>query len=236
LAICLAVYLFIVSAKAAEVSILGMDVNKDSPICTVSLTGIIETGDADKLESQLKILDHQLSSSGISPFPGGRKLCLNSQGGSFKEALKIASKVVDEGITTVVPAETSCLSSCAVVFMAGGYLGAENSYFSNRFLHVSGVLTFQISYPEKSSDRDSYAAAINDVRNLIRLGKEHGRDAAILPVWLITEMLGSPQGKTVPIKTINEAMRAQIKLIGIAQPKTISTNMLCNACFNFFSK
>src|ERR1700730_2204704 len=180
-----------------------MDVNKDTPTCSVSLTGIIETGDADKLESKLKILDHQLSSSGISPLPGGRKLCLDSQGGSFREALKIASKVIDESITTVVPADTLCLSSCAVVFMAGGYLGGENSYFSNRFLHVNGGLTFQISYPEKSSDRDSYAAAINDVRDLIKLGKAHGRDATILPLWLISGMLSLRQGKKGPIKIGN---------------------------------
>ena len=49
-------------------------------------------------------------------------LSLDSKGGSFEEALRIANLLLARYVTTTIQDNHECLSACAIIFMAGTYL------------------------------------------------------------------------------------------------------------------
>lgn len=119
--------------------------------CNVRLSGEIVEGDHTRLR---EIYDLTGSGSQGKVFSGGQLapsfLCLDSSGGSYAEALKIAKFLTGSGaIATVVEAGRSCFSACAVIFMAGSnsfHLGQA----PGRWLHVRGRLGFHAPFLEKS--------------------------------------------------------------------------------------
>lgn len=228
-AFCCLIFIAVNTAQGAEFSIVSSDLDKQSPTCTISMNGVITEGDTDKLKAlDLKLFRDFPEKEG---WPGGIKLCLNSSGGSFREALNIAKEIVASDITTVIQPMISCLTTCGIVFIAGGY-SVETAYFSNRYLHRSGRLSLSIGSPEEN--QGTYATAIGEIGELIGLRK--GTNSTVIPVPLLIRLLSSFGGPPVAIETVSDALRADITVFGIAVPKAVNTTTLCNACFNFFSK
>ena len=71
-------------------------------------------------------------------------LSLNSDGGSFEEALKIARFIAEgrDEIATLVERDAVCLSACAVIFMFGAEDAGDAGIKRQRYLEAGGVLGF----------------------------------------------------------------------------------------------
>lgn len=102
--------------------------------CTHFLNGSITRGDAAKIR---KAVDDY----GI----GVVRICLNSNGGNFAEAVAIAKVVISTRTATALEAHTKCLSACAFIFMAGSY-GRSDINIPNRAMHVTATLGFHAPF------------------------------------------------------------------------------------------
>jgi hypothetical protein len=80
-------------------------------LATISLTGEVVKGDAEKFESLIKDTTTQGRVSLV--------LSLHSGGGLIDEAFKIASTVNDTGVATLVAEGATCSSACFIIFTAG---------------------------------------------------------------------------------------------------------------------
>ena len=86
------------------------------------------------------------------------RLCLNSEGGSLQEAMRIVSYLrhrgtqTADGVTAAVARGDACISACAYIFLAGrftrfaGLAGYDGANSSNALLHPLGLL--QLHAPE----------------------------------------------------------------------------------------
>lgn len=106
----------IVGSANAEVAVVAGDESSDAPI--VMLSGEVNEADVNAIAE----FDHVLS------------LMLNSEGGSVRAAVQIGRIVRDRGWMTWVSPEGQCLSSCALIYIAGvkrqndGVVGLHRPY------------------------------------------------------------------------------------------------------------
>jgi len=107
--------------------------------CHAMLSGVIVEGDADRLRQLLP----GESDWGVYAM-GTPTLCLDSPGGSFREALEIARYLSTTGIQTHVAANDECLSACAISFLGGTYMWYEEGIASDRgrSIHATARLGF----------------------------------------------------------------------------------------------
>ncbi len=213
------------------------DLNDVLP-CNISLSGPIEKGDARKLRSAFN--DGKFHSEG--PYA---KLCLDSRGGLYSEALVLAEFLLNNFVSTVVPDGAECYSACAIVFMAGLERQEEGGRGVARSLHVGGKLGFHAPFisleqlPDarygKQDVFKTYQAAVRGIQKLVKLGRGIGPDLKIVPKGLLGEMLAIDPDNFYVIDTVYRALRFEIDLFGYRPVRQISSRTLCNACRNFFS-
>lgn len=207
--------------------------------CEYELTGELTDGDAAKL----RVL--------AAPHNGEfeRALCLNSSGGSFSEALKIAEFImVDEPyIRTVVGPGHECYSACALVFLAGARRNTSERV-PDRWLHVTAKLGFHAPYIEPSQFRQrqmsgedlaaAYDAAMQSSQRLLALlGRQtYQRYRASPDPWvspgLIQRFLKKSRNEFYVIDTVGKASAFNIALYGTNPPNVFSAGDLENACEN----
>lgn len=194
--------------------------------CTLSLDGPITPNDSAFFDT-LKADD-----------PG--ILCLNSEGGSYDAALKIATVALDIGIATVVPESAGCFSACAIIFMAGSTFG-EIGTFPSRSLHIRGKIGFHAPYLVETGQRidtqtaaRAYRAATAALGRLIKIIAESNslEKSSILPMPLLAEMLVAEPNQAYEIDTVGKAIEYKVSLIGLLEPAVISKEMACTACTN----
>lgn len=117
----------------------------------VHVSGQIAKGDADRLAALVR--DAGLSnclSAGYCPFTN--VISLDSPGGNFAEALRMAELVRAENFVTVLGENTRCESACALVFLAG-LTTYEGFFFPRRFAHITaqlGVHQPALTLPERT--------------------------------------------------------------------------------------
>jgi hypothetical protein len=102
--------------------------------CTHFLNGTIARGDAAKVKLAIETY-------GI----GVVRLCLNSTGGDFAEAVKISRIVISSRTGTALEPHSKCLSACAFIFMAGSY-GRSDVNIPSRVMHVTATLGFHAPF------------------------------------------------------------------------------------------
>lgn len=125
--------------KAAEIAVIdARTLSFDEVVagaCSLTLTGPIVPGDADRLRGLLE-QKFPLEHDDFNP-----SLCLDSPGGSLDEGVKIAEVLGGHFTATIVPAGAECLSACAVAFM-GGTFGWYEYIFNMRIIHPDARLGF----------------------------------------------------------------------------------------------
>ena len=104
----------------------------------IELSGAIGHGDAERLESLLRTQGLlQCYFEGYCPI--SPVLSLRSEGGSVEAALELARVIQRYQMTTYIPLDATCASSCAFVF-AAGYTEYEGIFMPRRVLHGSSRL------------------------------------------------------------------------------------------------
>jgi len=212
-----------------------------TPTCDVRLTGEIEAGDADAVLVALKAVDRKTA-------PGQRlrhewehehgvfvpRLCLDSGGGSFAEAISfIRATMKQVSFASVVEAGAECYSACALIFL-GGHLNQGDGYIElYRRLHIAGKLGFHAPYISATapgaSDKllsASYRAGVTAVSELLNL------DGKLFPRSLLTEFLKAGPDEFFQLERVGHVAAGGIVLTGYARPTAIHEGQIANVCIN----
>ncbi|SHJ03942.1 hypothetical protein SAMN05444000_104232 [Shimia gijangensis] len=77
--------------------------------CFGTLRGVLERGDADRIKPVLE--DRRVAN--------GKRLCLDSPGGSLVEGVRLAELLIETRRGTAIDKGAQCESACALAFMGG---------------------------------------------------------------------------------------------------------------------
>lgn len=186
--------------------------------CTHLLSGEIEAGDADKL---MRIM-------GSIP-----RICLDSPGGSYKEALEIIRRAKGKQFKTIVPSGARCLSACALIFLAGNW-SLENKPLPWRKLHIRGKLGFHGPYVElpntsfsREDTEEAYRAGVTAIAQLLQTGTK-----SLFPQSLLAQALTVGPREFLYVDTVGKAGGWKILLEGYRAPERLYRRHAYQACMN----
>ncbi|TBY81701.1 hypothetical protein [Rhizobium leguminosarum] len=233
------------TGHAAEIKVITPDPIPQARIvrgeCSASLTGLIEAGDAQKIEAidaggmetRVRLsFAAESSASDEDPPPMARALCLtDSEGGNFEEALKIAEYLRSSGWVAVVPRNGRCLSACAIAFLGGALLssnsdGGERAPF--RVMDVSATVGFHAPLFPEGMDPDAKVpmslaleflrdgmASIQELRATLT-EDDFPSAGATLPATLMLDMLSHAGNDDFGyVDTVDKAGAYNIRLAGV---------------------
>lgn len=242
------------SVQAIEITCLGkLPVTYDfgpwgsREMSHIGISGEFESGDHEKFKSAFKTLsatpggcysDGHKSQTGASG--DGYVLVLNSQGGNFVEAIRLASHVSENFIGTYVGPNEQCLSACALVFMSGKQHLGDGDKADGKRMHYTAQIGLHSPFlpqadlsrlpPEVLRDvlQSTYGEAIQAASELtvlaIRAGWEPG---------FVNLVLRTPADKFMYIDTFGKAGDWNIQLEGLQVPDATSVEQLKVACINY---
>jgi hypothetical protein len=200
-------------------------------VCELKLEGPIEAGDSEKLTTALQDLG---ASGGFDS--RSVRVCLNSLGGNYDEALKLMTALLTlTNVATVVDAGAECYSACAFVFLAGNAQASEDGELtSNRTLDVRGTLGFHAPYLQSGTGTDVNAATIENFRRGVSaIAKMLEIDRrGLIPRGLLAKALQVGASELLYVDTIEKVGVWSIKLKGYKPPAALTSRMLDQACRN----
>lgn len=215
-----------------------IDTNR-SIACDVRFAGDLESGDAEKLVSAVKAVD-----SSKTPGPRLRseqeiergmyipRLCLNSKGGSFDEAVTfVRATITKMSFATVVEKDAECYSACALVFMTGHHNQGDGYVELYRRMHVDGQVGFHAPFiPAMGSATSeqllnrSYRAGVEAVAELLNL------DQRFFPRSLLAEFLKVGPDKFFKIEQVRQLAAWDIGLVGYRRNRAVAAGQVERAC------
>jgi hypothetical protein len=219
----------------------------DEKLCAFKLEGLIAPGDHDRLAD---LIGH----SRLNPYDERTNaLCLKSSGGSYDEGIKISELIYSNGISTVVPDDAECFSTCAVIFMAGviGNLEPERKHEQeqkqvapHRKLSAGGILGFHAPYLSLSPgnySKEQMESSAQDLRRailaLVQLSSRQTQLAGndFVKKSLIVRIREKGPTEVFYVKTIGDAVRWNIDIYDAAEqfPKPPTIDGIKNLCNNF---
>ena len=238
------------------------DFDSSSP-CNLRLDGEIVRGDLAKVKAARQQVyrwssdllgdwsNHSMADIFAAKSP---ILCLNSTGGSFDEAIRIARYLMtgegsskteyEHEVTTFVDNNAKCYSACAVIFLAGREVGRRSERFPARYLHVGGDLAFQLPSvdPAALADRSRRESAIeanmSRLRTVVEIFEDKGEDIGrALEIELrsamadlLVAMLKTGPKQLVHVKTLGNAVRWDIQLVGAKRKPLLDPEMFRRVC------
>jgi hypothetical protein len=200
--------------------------------CFASLTGSIAAGDADKVAQVINA--RTKGQYNVDPAHGSR-LCLNSEGGSLAEGVKLSKLFNEKGIGTAIGRGHVCLSACALAFMGGTHFTESDiGDLPNRILHPLGRLGFHSpslqveagSYDEATVTK-AYDVALKSVSAVLEMAARN-RFALSLSV----QMLATPASSMYDVTTVGEAARWGIGVGPVMEPADLTAAGVAVACAN----
>lgn len=212
--------------------------------CDIQFSGEIEDGDASKLVTALQAVDTHAAparrlriETEIEYLQGIDipRLCLDSPGGSFSEAVEfLKGTLYKVSYASVIEPLAECNSACALIFL-GGHLNSGDGYFEQyRRLDVSGQLGFHAPYVAPSSAQvvdpavigKSYRKGVEAVADLLDL------DPRLFPRSLLAEFLRAGADEFFRIDQVGQLAAWNIGLTGYRRPTAITEKQIENACDN----
>lgn len=210
-------------------------------LCLATLSGEIRNGDVQKLKATRLEMPETWPNAEDGRW---KTVCLNSRGGTYAEALRIAQHLLDNQIGTVVDEDMQCLSACALVFMFGTAYQTESNALTHRRLHVRGELGFHQPDlpldPERTYTVDdvraAFSVALDATLRFLALAARPRPDARTPFVQsdLQEAMLRHKGDAFFRIDTVDKAGRWGIELIGFAPPE-FSERGFFYACQNMLT-
>lgn len=193
---------------AAEFEILRGPFHNDArEFARVSLNGSIQPGDSNRLKELFtkELPDYFPDSSYVSIY-------MNSEGGSFTEALNLIDTFSDLRISTFIENGAICFSACALAFMGGSGIVA-NEFRVLRSIEPGGKLGFHapsLALPKSGVVptellQSSYATALEAISGVFERRESHGIQSS-----LIQKMIATPPSEIYVLETVDDFARWQI--------------------------
>lgn len=198
--------------------------------CVLRLSGPIEAGDAATLDALLVEKGYNFDGT-----PIGHRICLDSPGGSFVEAVRMADLLAFNRVGTVVDAGAICESACAIMFMAGSFFHNEGERaVSDRHLHPTARLGFHAPallveerLYSQAEITGAYDVALSTIAEVRRLISTHRLD---FPESLFIAMLDTPFDAMRYVETVADAALWRIGVVEVRPPVSVSQQGIWHAC------
>lgn len=201
--------------------------------CRIAIDGQIGKGDADALRAVFEEIGYPTEYT-----PIGRRICLNSPGGSLLEGLAMADLIAEWNFGTAVPDGASCESACSIVFLAGRFNNPEagGAFSVDRVMHPRAQVGFHApslllgerSYSRHEVDK-AYAIALDSMAGILR---HRAESLTSIPDSLFLELLGTPPFEMTYVETVGQAARWQIGVVPVALPAGGAGSALSHACWH----
>ena len=207
-------------AKAADIKSEGALKVGEIEYTKISLSGEILEGDAKKLEAELDNADEAI-------------VWLNSLGGSFSEALKIAALLQDNLAGTIVEGGASCLSACAVAFLGGSAQGEEGDTTPSRSIAVNAQLAFHapdLAVADTGLTKQSAQTAMKAVTDFVRMSGDFGIEAKTA-----ADLMTAEPGQAYAVNTAYRLGRVGVEVQKLSPPADLTMSMVRNLCTNGWS-
>jgi len=205
------------------------------PVPKIRLTGMIETGDAGKLEAELTRI---ASAAGKRDGPL-TTIELSSMGGNLIEGFGIGELLRRFRVIAVVRKGDLCLSSCALAFLGGNVHREPSVYphdcnveigakvaFHNFFLNRNGLRDATSADPV-ASRLQGFADARGGAAQLVKYAGDMG-----LPPNFVASLMGRPVEEFQYIETVGQFLSFHVCPIGLGQPKAPPETQARNVCIN----
>jgi len=174
-------------------------------------------------------------------------LCMNSTGGDLEEALKLASKISERSVSTVV--KKKCLSACALAFMFGKFdvlIGSPRGGQTSRYMHATSELGFHAPFFNAAmSDQlvpmhiieQMYVRAIYDFSLIVQLSENlSSSDGPALASDLLLRIASTPHNDFEYVDRVEEAIGWGISVFGPNHDVSVSRKSALIACNNLAEK
>ncbi|UYN93457.1 MAG: hypothetical protein KIT25_15505 [Enhydrobacter sp.] len=200
------------------------------------LTGVIEVGDAAKLEQAIGRLSR---STAIRPDTPLTAIELSSMGGSLFDGIAIGRLLKKHRMVAVVRQRDFCLSSCALAFLGGNEPDVPTAYPTRCNLELGAKVAFhnfflnpQLLRPTTATDAvESRLQGFSDARggaaSLVRYAADLG-----LPPSFAASLMGRPIDDFQYIETVGQFLKFGVCPIGLARPSVALEQQALNACRN----
>lgn len=225
----LAFVLLPAQSKAATIKLGG----SEEMGCFMAIDGQIQQGDAEALLAIFEQVGYPTGYRSI-----GRRICLNSPGGSLLEGLAMADLIAEWNFGTAVPDGATCESACSVAFLAGRFNNPEagGAFSIDRVMHPRAKLGFHApslllgerAYSRHEVDK-AYAIALDSMAGILR---HRAENLTAIPDSLFLALLGTPPFEMTYVETVGQAAQWQIDVVPVALPSNGVQEALSNACWH----
>jgi hypothetical protein len=206
-----------------------------APVPRIRLTGMIETGDAGKLEAEL---------ARIAAAAGRRDgplttIELSSMGGSLTEGFEIGALLRKFRVIAVVRKGDLCLSSCALAFLGGNVHHMPSVYPNDCNVEIGAKVAFHNFFLNRNGLRDATSAdpvasrlqGFADARGGAALLVKYAGDMG-LPPNFVANLMGRPVEDFQYIETVGQFLSFHVCPIGLKGPSTPPETQARNVCVN----
>ena len=200
--------------------------------CHWEFSGEIVKGDAAKIDK-------------IPRGSFGRRLCLNSPGGSLSEGLAIFDLIWDSNISTTVMPGDRCESACAIAFLGGSLLeGTDVTRQMDRIMWVGSKLGFHgpslnLKTGQAYADRDlnrAFKTAISAAARLFEVNRVQDRGDRAMTDHLLHRWLNTDPSNMYFVDTVGDAILSDIPVGGVYFDIKLRTDHIKNVCDNVYLK
>jgi hypothetical protein len=206
-----------------------------APVPRIRLTGMIETGDAAKLEAELVRIARA----------AGRRdgpltvIELSSMGGSLTEGFEIGALLRKFRLIAVVRKGDLCLSSCALAFLGGNVHHVPSVYPNDCNVEIGAKVAFHNFFLNRHGLRDITSAdpvasrlqGFADARGGAALLVKYAGDMG-LPPNFVASLMGRPVEDFQYIETVGQFLSFHVCPIGLGRPSAPLDAQARNVCVN----
>lgn len=229
-----AVHAATITVNTREVA--GTSRAKPQLVHTLRLTGMIETGDANKLR---EILTRLPVSGAAPPDTPSAFIELSSLGGDLVEGLQIGELFRKFRVSAVVRRRDLCLSSCALALLGGNVHRIPSTYPTDCNVEIGGKVGFHnfslnraglrevTSNDPLASRLQGFADARGGAALLVRYAAQMG-----LPPNFVASMIGRPVEDYQYIETVEQFLSLRVCPIGLGRPSIALEAQAANVCRN----
>lgn len=225
----------IVSLTAsAPTTLFSRTVAVESP--RLRLTGMIESGDAERLRELLDKLRE------LVPQRPGMPLAtieLSSVGGDLSEGVRIGELLRNYRVVAVVRKQDLCLSACALALLGGNTVRTGGAYPFDCNVEVGGKVAFHNFFLDRSHLRrltsddpiasrlQGFADGRSGAAMLIKYAADMG-----LPPSFAANLMARPVEEFQYVETIGEFLALNLCPIGLERPRLPLSHQAANVCNN----
>lgn len=213
-------------------------VNSHPEGCNASASGPIAPGDSARIEQLLPG-----DAEGAEYLDAAPRLCFDSTGGDYVEAIAIAEYLRLKGISSHVAEGASCIGPCALAFLGGTRASLDTGVVRtlDRSIHAAAELGFDapgLDLPDDLPDdlpgdvltEDAVQTAFREAQ---RATAAIFGSLAILSISrdFALEIFAMPEGQHLPVDTVARTIDAGIRVEGVRPlPDEMSQDQLREIC------